>query len=77
MTICNLIGGIGRLRKATSELSEKWNETRTMWHDQACEEFEKAHLAPLPGRLRMVLAAASELNELLLKAEKECQDEVA
>lgn len=75
MSVCDLISGTARLRKATHDLKLKWDETSELWDDQARRDFEEHHLQPIPPKLRLVLAAASELQELLAKAERDCRDD--
>ncbi len=75
MSVCDLLTGAGYLQKATVDLGSKWMATRTCWQDETAREFERRHLADLPARIRLILTAASELHELLQKAEKECRDE--
>jgi hypothetical protein len=75
MTVCDLLSGTGRLQKATVELGRKWEDTRESWQDETAREFERLYLRSLPSRIRLVLTAASELNELLRKAERDCADE--
>ena len=75
MTVCDLRTTAGRLQKATVQLGRKWDETRESWQDETAREFERLYLSTLPTRIRLILSAASELNELLQKAERDCVDE--
>ena len=77
MNVCDLITGAGHLQKATIELGRRWTETRSTWQDATAQAFEKQFLGPMPTQIRMLLSAASELHELLQKAERDCRDEAS
>ena len=76
MSICDLRGGTGRLQKATRELAEKWAETRDEWNDKTRRDFEERYLQPISPSVRLLMAHANELIELLHKAERECRDDM-
>ena len=75
MRHCDLITGMGRIKRGFSRLKEKWLETKTHWNDKASLDFEKNHLQQLPAQVTMVVAAVHELAEVLEKAEKELEDQ--
>ena len=77
MNVCDLLTSAGYLQKATIELGRRWTETRSTWQDETAQAFEKQFLAPVPTQIRMLLSAASELHELLQKAERDCRDEAS
>ena len=75
MSVCDLVTSSGHLQKATIQLGKVWAETQAAWQDDTARAFEQQYLAPLPTQIRLLLTAASELHELLQKAERECRDE--
>ncbi len=75
MNVCDLVTSSGHLQKATIQLGKVWAETQSTWQDETARAFEQQYLAPLPKQIRLLLTAASELHELLQKAERECRDE--
>lgn len=76
MRICDLVTGIGRLKRATSQLKDHWGETREHWSDNIRHEFEEKHLTPLPAEITLAVASIQRLAELLEQAERELQDEM-
>jgi len=74
MRICNLGDGLGQLAHAVSELNQKWVETKEHWNDEAGREFEQLHLAPIPGRMQMLVASAQALAATAGKAGRELSD---
>lgn len=69
-----LLSGMQRLKRATSDLQRQWTETRSQWNDQAAQEFEAKYLESMLPALRLVIAATSELDEAYRKAIAACQD---
>jgi hypothetical protein len=74
MRNCDLNTGLGQLTHAFAELKDRWAETKEQWRDQAREQFEQTHLAPIPSRLQLLVAAVHRLSEALEAAEQELDD---
>ena len=74
MRICDLNTGLGQLTHAFSDLKERWADTKEHWHDQTRQQFEQTHLAPIPSRLQLLVAAVHRLSEALEAAEQELDD---
>lgn len=55
------------------ELSERWHATKVHWRDAKALEFEKRYLEPLPGLINKTGAAMNEIEVLLKKIRKDCE----
>lgn len=55
------------------ELSERWHATKVHWRDAKALEFEKRYLEPLPGLMNKTGAAMNEIEVLLKKIRKDCE----
>lgn len=55
------------------ELSERWHATKAYWRDAKALEFEKRYLEPLPGLVSKTGAVMNELEVLLKKIRKDCE----
>jgi len=75
MRVCDLNTGLGRLAMAFSDLKQRWGEVREVWHDSACQQFEKKHLQPIPQQLQQLIAATQQLSQAVEAAQKECDEE--
>ena len=74
MRICDLNSGVGQLTHAFTQLKERWAQTQAVWQDDASRDFEKTHLAAIPPRLQLTLAAVQRLAEVLAEVERELED---
>lgn len=74
MRTCDLVSGTGRMAQALSALTERWAEIKPQWRDAKCQQFEDKYLHELPGLLRQLMNAASQLAESVEKAETDCDD---
>jgi hypothetical protein len=61
------------LIQTARELSEHWHATKTSWRDAKALEFEKRYLEPLPGLVTKTGAVMNELEVLLKKIHKDCE----
>ncbi len=75
MRICDLVTGMGRLRRASAQLRERWADTKQYWNDETARQFEERYLVPLDPKLTLTLAAVGRLAEVLEQAERDCEDE--
>lgn len=55
------------------ELSERWHATKAYWRDAKAVEFEKRYLEPLPGLVTKTGTVMNELEVLLKKIRKDCE----
>lgn len=55
------------------ELSEQWHATKLHWRDAKALEFEKTYLEPLPGLMTKTGTMINELENLLRKIRKDCE----
>lgn len=63
-----------RLKRATHDLQQHWSETKSVWNDQAAQQFEARHLEPILPILRLVFNATGELDESFRKTIRQCRD---
>jgi hypothetical protein len=74
MRSCDLLTGLGRLKRSAARLKEQWLETKTHWNDQASRDFEKNFLQGLAPQITLAVAAIHEYAELMEQVEKELED---
>jgi hypothetical protein len=74
MRICNLTDGLSQLARAAADLHQRWDEAQMHWSDETSKEFEKVHLASIPGQLQMLTAAVQSLAAAADKSAKELDD---
>jgi uncharacterized protein YukE len=74
MRICNLNDGLGQLAHAVSDLNQRWADTREHWNDETSQQFEAAHLRPIPAQMQMLVAAVQNLAGTVEKATRELDD---
>jgi hypothetical protein len=74
MRVADLASGLGQLSQAFARLSDCWAEVAPHWNDEARRRFEESHLAPLPARLKLLVAAANNLQAAIAEAERELGD---
>lgn len=74
MKVCDLNTGLDQLTRAMTDLSNRWTETKRVWHDAAGRQFEETHLAPLPARIKLLVAAVHELRTSVSQAQRELDD---
>ncbi len=55
------------------ELSDHWHDTKVYWRDAKALEFEKNYLEPLPGLMNKTGSMLNELENLLRKIRKDCE----
>ena len=62
-----------RVVASLKELHARWSDIRTCWRDTVAQDFEKEFIAPLEGRVRASASAMEQMNELLVRARRDCQ----
>ena len=76
MNVCDLNTGLDQLTRAMADLTDRWTQTKTVWQDAAANQFEEAHLTPLPARLKLLVTALHELRASVHEAQRELEDRV-
>jgi hypothetical protein len=61
------------LTQNTRELAERWHATKVHWRDAKALEFEKQYLEALPGMVSKTCVMLSELETLMKKIRKDCE----
>ncbi|MBL9133002.1 MAG: hypothetical protein JNG86_17465 [Verrucomicrobiaceae bacterium] len=61
------------LTQTARELAEHWHATKVHWRDAKALEFEKRYLEQLPGIVTKTSAIMNELEVLLKKIKKDCE----
>lgn len=61
------------LIQTARELTERWHATTASWRDAKAQEFEKRYLDQIPPLVTRTGAAMNELEVLLKKIRKDCE----
>lgn len=61
------------LTQNARELSERWHATKVYWRDSKALEFEKQYLEALPGLVNKAGVMLNELEILIKKIRKDCE----
>ena len=61
------------LAKATKELRMSWDQTASVWRDQARAGFQAAHLDELEHRAKAATGAMDQISALLREAIAKCR----
>jgi hypothetical protein len=69
----NLSGNKGRLTGLTREITLRWTETKTHWHDARSEEFERRFMAELAAGVNRTVLIVEKLDEVLKKLRSDCE----
>ncbi len=64
-----------RLAALTKELNNQWHETAGGWRDAKRREFEAHYITPLMGGVESALTVMEELDRVLTKIIKDCEEE--
>jgi hypothetical protein len=60
---------------ARKELLYRWERTRDAWDDQTRAAFQKKYIDPLEQATMHAIKGLEQLEELMVRAQKECADE--
>lgn len=60
------------MAKALKDLQAHWEQTRTVWNDDARNDFERDHLNGLIPAMKTATTAIQRIEEILRRARKEC-----
>lgn len=66
--------GAAQLRDALQDLQRAWQEVSESWNDPVSRQFSAQHLDPIVPASKMALDATSRLNQLLQRAQSECDE---
>jgi len=61
------------LAQNARDLANQWHQTKTHWRDAKAIEFEKRYLEPLPGLVSKTTSIMTELDALIKKIRKDCE----
>lgn len=75
MKSCDLVTGLGRMKRSTAKLKEQWLELKIHWNDKASQDFEKKFLQTLAPQITLAAAAVHELRDVIEQAEKDLEDD--
>jgi len=67
------LGSAAHLSGALKELSMRWQETRTHWHDVKSQEFDRTYLEKLPNDVGRAMGVIEEIGTLLKKVRHDCE----
>jgi uncharacterized protein YukE len=74
MHVCDFVSHSGRIRRATAELKERWQETLEAWNDETSRQFQEKYLEPLLPEVTLTLTAIQSALEQIHRAAVECED---
>ena len=69
----NLTGAKSRLMGITKDLTLRWKDTKTIWRDDKCREFERRYLEELLAQVDRTATAIDRLNEVIGKVRSDCE----
>ena len=75
MRICDLVTGLGQLKRSAGRLKDRWHETQSVWSDETARKFEDEHLSHLAPQITLTVATIHRLAELLEQAERDCEED--
>jgi hypothetical protein len=61
------------LVQALKELSLKWGEAKSHWHDAKMQQFERDYLAELPDHVQRTMGVMQEIDVLLKRVRNDCE----
>lgn len=70
----DLYTGAAKLKMGMEDLGKKRAVIQDVWNDEKHRAFEELYLDPLAERIKRALDGVLRLNEVLAKAERDCDD---
>jgi hypothetical protein len=61
-----------KLVSSLKDLHSRWDRVRMQWEDKVAKDFEDEFLGPLDGKVRGGVSAIEHMNELMMRARREC-----
>ena len=65
--------GRAALNRASTDLVNRWLETKGVWADANAKEFEEKFLFSLEGDVKAAMSAMDELSRLLQQCKRDCE----
>ena len=69
----SLVESRGALSKGFRDLSNRWAEVHSVWHDTQSETFEREYLLTIETEVRKATAALDHMNAVLHKIVTDCE----
>jgi hypothetical protein len=69
----SVTAGLGKLRRAATDLRAQWGEAKVAWHDENSRRFEQTYVAPFLARLRTVELTMAHMATVLQKVRHDCE----
>lgn len=63
-----------KLTKSTKQFLASWQQVRNYWMDQKSREFEKKYIQSLPDDIMAAAKVIEEIDKILTKARRDCDD---
>ena len=71
----SLTVGRAKLTQGLKELATRWEQAKAHWDDAMSADLEKSVIQPLEPRVRATVSAIEKMNEVLMRARRECGPE--
>ena len=71
----NAVESRAKIVKAAKNLMAGWQQTKEVWRDENCRQFEKKYMAPLEVNIRATLLRMERMGAMLEKAQHDCRDD--
>ena len=66
--------GAVKLAKSTKQFMQSWQQVKNYWRDQKSREFEKQYLESLPDDINAAAKVIEEIDRILTKARRDCEE---
>jgi len=70
----NAVESRAKIVKAAKNLMADWQQTKEIWRDENCRQFEKKYMAPLEADVRAAVLAIERIGAMLHNAQHDCGD---
>lgn len=64
---------MGTIERSVKNARIAWEHTGQYWSDSVKERFQELHWDPFLEQIEATIRAMQELNEVLVKAERDCR----
>jgi hypothetical protein len=65
--------GRAKLMGALKDLKLRWDKAKLNWDDPMSADIEKTVIDPLEPQVRATVGAMERINEVLMKARRDCE----
>ncbi|MBN1766295.1 MAG: hypothetical protein JW860_13630 [Sedimentisphaerales bacterium] len=62
-----------KLNRASKDLFVEWSQTKSLWRDKTCRQFEKQFIEPLERELLKSGQALEQIDAVLQRIQHECR----